>query len=181
MSDPDAAYGPLEVTLALTPGTGTLTLAHTDGLQFVGGDGAADSSMTFIGTLDSINAALDGLIYTPGTGYTGQVSLQITTNDMGPAFAGGSKSDADTVAITVANSQGFLATYYSNPDFTGTAVQTVDPTIDFNWNGSSPASGIDAPIGRRGGPDGSRLPKRAAMSSMPPPTAAARYGSTACW
>ncbi len=141
VADPDACYSPLEVTLALTPGTGVLTLSRTDGLQFSIGDGDGDATMTFIGSLADINAALEGMQYTPGADYLGQVELQITTCDMAPAFAGGSKSDSDVMAVTVAGDKGFLATYFSNPDFSGTAVQAVDPTIDFNWNGASPARG----------------------------------------
>lgn len=144
VTDADACYGPLEVTLALTPGTGALSLSRTDGLQFVLGDGASDSSMTFIGTLENINAALDGMRFTPGAAYAGSLNLRITTNDMAPAFAGGSKSDTKTVTITVASANGFLATYYDNPNFTGTPIQAVNPTVDFNWNGTSPAAGIDA-------------------------------------
>ncbi len=35
---------------------------------------------------------------------------------------------------------GLTGTYYSNIDFTGTGVTEIDPTVNFNWNGSSPAS-----------------------------------------
>jgi hypothetical protein len=144
VTDADACYGPLEVTISLTPGSGTLSLSRTNGLSFSNGDGVGDVSMTFIGTLDDINAALDGLHYTPATNYLGQANLQITTNDMAPAFTGGSKSDTKTVSLNVASAQGFLATYYNNTDFSGTAVQTVDSTINFQGNGSSPIAGIDA-------------------------------------
>ena len=142
VSDADACYGSLQVTLAVN--TGTLTLKRTDGLIFVAGDGSGDSSMTFLGSLADINAALDGMQFTPGTGFTGQVNLQMTTNDLAPAFTGGPRTDSDTVSITVASAQGFLATYFNNPDFTGTTVQRVDPTIDFNLSGASPVAGIDA-------------------------------------
>jgi len=38
-------------------------------LTFAAGDGAADASMTFTGTIAQINAALDGMTYVPDTNY----------------------------------------------------------------------------------------------------------------
>jgi regulation of enolase protein 1 (concanavalin A-like superfamily) len=37
---------------------------------------------------------------------------------------------------------GLSGTYYSNIDFTGAATSEIDPTVNFNWNGSSPATNI---------------------------------------
>src|SRR5439155_23282203 len=59
----------LTVTLSVT--NGTLTLSGMTGLTFTAGDGTADTTMTFSGTQAAINAALDGLTYTPTAGYTG--------------------------------------------------------------------------------------------------------------
>lgn len=42
------------------------------------------------------------------------------------------------------HADGLNATYWSNPDFTGTAVTRIDPTINFDWNTGSPMSGIGA-------------------------------------
>ncbi len=41
-----------------------------------------------------------------------------------------------------AHADGLNATYWSNPDFTGTSVTRADPAINFDWNTGSPASGI---------------------------------------
>jgi hypothetical protein len=38
---------------------------------------------------------------------------------------------------------GLQAEYFNNPDFTGTSVRRVDPTINFEWQERSPAEGID--------------------------------------
>jgi hypothetical protein len=48
------------VQVTLTATNGTLTLSGTTGLSFSGGDGTADASMTFTGTITNINAALAG-------------------------------------------------------------------------------------------------------------------------
>ncbi len=58
---------------------GTLTLSGTVGLTFeAGADGT--SSMTVTGLESAINAALEGLTYTPDADYHGPADLQITTS-----------------------------------------------------------------------------------------------------
>src|SRR4029434_1485401 len=88
----------LRITLAADDGV--ITLSGTTGLSFTTGDGAADGTMTFTGTAADINAALDGLVFTPSANYNGSTSLQITTNDQGNTGPV-AQSDTDTVAITV--------------------------------------------------------------------------------
>ncbi len=89
----------MQVTLTGT--NGTLTLAGTAGLSFSVGDGAADATMTFTGTVASINAALAGMSFSPAANFNGAASLQIVTNDQGNTGTGGALTDTDTVAITV--------------------------------------------------------------------------------
>jgi hypothetical protein len=91
----DADTANLEVTLDVDHGT--LTLATTDGLTFAagGGDGTDDGTMVFSGSQPALNAALDGVEYTPTTGYVGSDTLTVTSDD-------GALSDTDTVAISVA-------------------------------------------------------------------------------
>jgi len=56
--------------------------------------------MTFRGTIAAVNAALDGLRYTPENGYLGSDSLTITTDDLGSGL-GASLVDTDVVALMV--------------------------------------------------------------------------------
>ena len=98
ISDPDAGSDPVEVELEVDEGT--LTLSGTSGLSFtVGGNGAA--KMTFTGTINDINAALDGMRYDPAANYEGTAQLSIVTNDQGHNGSGGARSDTDSVDITV--------------------------------------------------------------------------------
>ncbi|MDO9002609.1 MAG: DUF4347 domain-containing protein, partial [Aquabacterium sp.] len=99
ISDVDAAGGSLQVTLSVLHGT--LTLSGLTGLSFTTGDGAADATMVFTGTIANINAALAGLSYTPTANYAGADTLSMVTSDQGNAGAGGALNDSDTVAITV--------------------------------------------------------------------------------
>ncbi|HEX9985260.1 MAG TPA: cadherin domain-containing protein, partial [Thermoanaerobaculia bacterium] len=99
VADLDAAGDTVEVTLGVT--NGTLTLSGTTGLSFTAGDGTADATMVFTGTLTNVNAALNGLQYLPNANYFGADTLSITTSDLGNNGSGGAQTDNDTVAITV--------------------------------------------------------------------------------
>jgi large repetitive protein len=97
----DAGDSPVKVQLTATHGT--LTLSGIVGLDFSAGlgDGVDDATMTFTGSVDSVNAALDGMVFTPTPNYNGPASLKIVTNDQGNTGSGNAKSDTDTLAITV--------------------------------------------------------------------------------
>src|SRR5439155_23447019 len=99
VGDVDAGGGQIQVTLTAT--NGTLTLAGLTGLTFTTGDGTSDATMTFTGTLVDINAALDGMAFTPTLHYNGAASVQITTDDQGNSGIGGALSGSDTVNIAV--------------------------------------------------------------------------------
>jgi autotransporter-associated beta strand protein len=101
IADPDAGIYPVEVTLSAS--NGTLTLSGTSGLTFSTGDGTDDSAMVFTGSIADINAALEGLTFTPQLDYSGPAGLMITTNDQGNLGTGGPASATDSVSITVTN------------------------------------------------------------------------------
>jgi hypothetical protein len=92
------------VQVTLTATNGVLSLSGTTGLSFSGGDGTADASMTFTGTITNINTALAGLTFAPTGNYNGAASVQIVTSDQGNTGSGGAQSDSDTVNITVIRS-----------------------------------------------------------------------------
>ena len=103
IADPDAGVAAVRVSLTAT--NGTLTLSSPAGLSFAcgacSGDGTADASMTFEGTISAINTALDGLVFAPMGNFNGSATLSITTNDLGNTGTGGAKTDTDAVSITV--------------------------------------------------------------------------------
>ena len=101
IADVDAATSSVQVQLTAT--SGTMTLSGTSGLTFSAGDGTADATMTFTGTVANINTALDGLTFTPTNQFTGTATVQIVTNDLGATGSGGAQSDTDSVSITVTN------------------------------------------------------------------------------
>jgi len=80
-------------TLSVT--NGTLSLAQTTGLTFTTGDGTADATMSFSGSLANVNAALATVTYTPTAEFGGAASLYIEASD-------GVLSDNDTLTIDVA-------------------------------------------------------------------------------
>lgn len=97
VSDPDAGMNSLAITVSAD--NGTITLASTTGLTFSDGDGTADTSMTFTGTLTNIGSALSGLTYTPETGYHGAAGISVWADDQGNSGVGGSLFDAGVVTI----------------------------------------------------------------------------------
>ena len=86
VGDVDSGNNPLRVTLTAT--NGTMTLASTLGLNFTTGTGTANASMVFSGTITNINAALQGMSYTPTLNYYGAASIQITTEDQASELFG---------------------------------------------------------------------------------------------
>lgn len=98
--DVDAGVAPLQVTLNST--NGTLTLGTVAGLTFIVGDGVADASMIFTGTLTAINSALVGLTYVPAPDYNGPAIIQIIVNDLGNSGVPFQpKTTSATISVTV--------------------------------------------------------------------------------
>src|SRR5205823_3165438 len=81
IGDVDAGGAAVEVTLTATGGT--LTLNGVAGLTFETGDGTGDAVMSFQGTIPAINAALNGLTFTPAADFNGSASLTVRTDDLG--------------------------------------------------------------------------------------------------
>ena len=90
----DADSGVLTVTLSVT--NGNISLASVAGLSFSAGDGSGDATMTFSGSPDAINAALNGLIFKPFLDFNGAAVLSITHTD------GNSAPVTTTVGIDIA-------------------------------------------------------------------------------
>lgn len=74
VADPNAASSD---RLTLTASHGTIKLGATAGLHVVSGANKS-ASLTVSGTLANLNAALNGLIFTPTAGYVGNASLTVT-------------------------------------------------------------------------------------------------------
>jgi hypothetical protein len=97
---------------------GTLTLSQTTGLTIPGGANGS-GFMVLQGTESDINAALEGLTYTPTADYNGSDSLTVTTS-LGAnleghyTFEGGNAVD-QSVGIS------------QNGTFVGNATTVIDP------------------------------------------------------
>ncbi|MEG5055338.1 DUF4347 domain-containing protein, partial [Microcoleus sp. B13-B6] len=94
VSDSDSES--VEVNLSVT--SGTLTLKSLTGVT---GSGNGSNSLIYTGKQADINAALDGLTYTPNPNFSGTDTLTLTTNDRGAPELGGAQTDSDRVDITV--------------------------------------------------------------------------------
>lgn len=116
----------LNVTLAATDGT--LSLSGTTGLSFTSGDGTTDATMTFSGTVESINTALSGLSYQPTSEFSGSGSMAISTTDGTYARL---NISANQKGLYTFDNTGALGTDNSGSGNTGTVVGATafnDPT-----------------------------------------------------
>ena len=91
----DSQAGSNADSLTLSVSDGTLTLGSTSGLTFSAGANNS-GSMTVSGTLANLNAALNGLVYSPNGGFSGGDSLHVSVTD-----PGNSLSASSSVALTV--------------------------------------------------------------------------------
>jgi hypothetical protein len=98
VSDPDATS--TSDSLTLTSTHGTLRLASTSGLKVTSGANRS-SSMTVTGTLANLNAALNGLIFTPTSRYTGTATIAVSVKDSTDGLTG-----SGSVAVTVSGRTG---------------------------------------------------------------------------
>ena len=101
VGDRDAGNGAIRVQLSVDDG-GVITLSRTSGLTFLTGDGSADARMDFAGTIADINAALEGMTFTPTVDFHGTANLTVATDDQGNHGLGGPMTDVDVIPITVA-------------------------------------------------------------------------------
>src|SRR6185295_19871357 len=134
IADVDAGAGTETVTLSVA--SGALTLNGTAGLVFGTGDGTADSTMTFTGTVAAINTALNGLSYKGNLDFNGSDTLNITTNDNGNTGSGAAQSDADSVVINV-------SAVNDAPVNTVPGAQSVDEDTALVFNGANTISIAD--------------------------------------
>jgi hypothetical protein len=103
-----AALGGGNVQLSLAAAHGTLTLATTAGLTFTAGANHA-ASMTIVGSLSSLLAALDGLTYTPATNYSGSASIKMTARDLTDGLSGSATIGLKVTKVAPAK----IATHHS--------------------------------------------------------------------
>jgi hypothetical protein len=106
ITDVDAAIAPNGVyDVSLSSTHGTMSLTTIAGLTFTAGDGTADATMTFHGTLASINTALATATYTPDANYSGAAQIKLDATDtFGGIVATGTglaTHDSNTINVTV--------------------------------------------------------------------------------
>jgi hypothetical protein len=101
LGDPDVdPAGPLVEQLTLTAANGTVTLPTTAGLVIVSGANGT-STVTVKGTINALNAAVNGLIFTPRSNFSGTAYLTATLNDLGNTV-GPPLQTGKSITITVA-------------------------------------------------------------------------------
>lgn len=156
VDDGDAGSGVVQVTLSAADGT--LTLAATAGLTFSRGVGSQDADVTFTGTLAAVNAALDGLSFTPPLDFNGSSYLVVAVDDLGNNGAGGPKFAADYVLLDV-------TAVNDPPVLTGGTIQNLTVAED---SGTSSLGLTGVTFGPGGGPDEATQTLTYTVTAVPP-------------
>jgi hypothetical protein len=79
----DAAATATSDNVSLSVTHGRLKLANSSSLTFLNGTANDSAAVNVTGTLTALNAALNGLVYQPASGYSGSDSLAISVFDSG--------------------------------------------------------------------------------------------------
>ena len=96
----DIDAGALLVEITLTATNGTVSLPSLTGLTVTAGANNS-TTVTVRADLVTLNTRLNGLTFTPTTGFSGAASLAITTGDLGNTGTGGPLTAVNTINITV--------------------------------------------------------------------------------
>lgn len=99
VTDADAMSTTIE-QVSVSVSSGTLTLGATDGITIVSG-GNGQGSIVIQGTLASLNAALDGLEYSPALDSHDTATLQIMLDDLGNDPFSGALTFSRSIEISV--------------------------------------------------------------------------------
>ncbi|MGI9214359.1 MAG: hypothetical protein ACR2HS_01460, partial [Gammaproteobacteria bacterium] len=86
-------------TVVINSSYGNLTLSTTNGLTTFSGNNS--NLITITGKISQINAALNGLKYTPNSGYVGQDLITLKVNDNNDSSVNGALSAVGSVNIGV--------------------------------------------------------------------------------
>jgi hypothetical protein len=92
----DSFAGSTPETLTLSAIDGILTLPTTSGLTFDQNTTNGSSSIVVTGTLAELNAAVNGLTYTPGSNFVGTDTLKVSLLDTGTNLTG---SGSSTISV----------------------------------------------------------------------------------
>ncbi len=132
------------VTVTLAVGHGSLTLGQTTGLDSVTGNGG--NSITLTGSLDAINAAINGMKYRGDANYNGPDTLSVGISDNGfSSEVGGTStplSDTATIHIQV-------DAMNDAPTLTDTGKVTMDPVVEDVADAANAGQTVDDLFGGR--------------------------------
>ncbi|HPH95905.1 MAG TPA: cadherin domain-containing protein, partial [Anaerolineaceae bacterium] len=132
IADVDASTGSMQVTLTVTQGQ--LDLSTTTGITVVGGANGS-GSMTFTGSITSINNALNGLTFIPAQNSNGVATMAIWVSDKGLTGRTDVNTDCDGSACWAIGMTEITITAVNDPP---TDIQLSNATVNEN----SPSSTV---------------------------------------
>ena len=143
ISDVDAGGSSVQFTVSAA--NGTLTLNGITGLTFLSGDGTADASMQFTGSVAAINTALNGMSFASTANFNGGAGLGFVVSDLGNAGSGGALTANGGLGIivnSVNDAPAGIDKTVTTPE--DTAYTFVASDFDFTDVNDSPANTLTA-------------------------------------
>ncbi|MCC8164649.1 MAG: type VI secretion system contractile sheath large subunit [Planctomycetes bacterium] len=132
------------VTVTLAVGHGTLTLGQTTGLDSVTGNGG--DSITLSGSVDAVNAAINGLKYRGDANYNGTDTLTVGISDNGFSSEVGGPATPLTAETTIHIK---VDAMNDAPTLTDTGTVTMDPILEDVDSASNNGQSVDTLFGGR--------------------------------
>lgn len=96
--NPPVIGGNASLEVTLTPTNGAITLADHDNVTITRNE---DGTISVEGLASEVNAALDGLVFTPDSNFSGKATIRVVTDDLGNFGGPGSLTDTDDIIIEV--------------------------------------------------------------------------------
>src|SRR5262249_1954658 len=134
----------MRVTLSVTPGSGTLTMASTIGLTFTSGANGT-AQMTFQGTVNAVNSGLSHMTFTPAPYYHGTTTMAMPSkalDNSGNPIPGATATSSVAITVTSVNHPptvqvpGTQSTHVNTPlvfsSGSNNAITLGDPDVDPN-------------------------------------------------
>ncbi|MBL9158181.1 MAG: DUF4347 domain-containing protein, partial [Verrucomicrobiales bacterium] len=122
------------LTVVLSVGQGGLNLSGTSGITFLSGTQNGDALLQISGTIANLNAAINGLVFTPGQDFFGPETLSITVDDGDDVTSRDlsisvvSQNDAPVITVNPVNASGTGTPSETTPHtFTLADFEAVDP------------------------------------------------------
>jgi hypothetical protein len=124
-----------EYEMDLSASFGTLRLVSTTGLTFLNGSSDQSETIAAQGTMTDLQAAFNGVLYTPHASYTGEDTILAAFKDHGSSGSGPAQTASGSTTLLISDINN--APLNSLPAPFTVDINTVSPVLDFSFDDDS--------------------------------------------